>query len=88
MSATTSPATTLRDVVVVHEQSRLVWRAPRATIDNGRILVPTTPRTPPPEGMFDHRASTYDITAVDGGDRVRRFPDLKAHLEAKHYVFV
>ncbi|MDQ3283762.1 MAG: hypothetical protein M3Q69_20365 [Acidobacteriota bacterium] len=88
MSATTSPATTLHDVVVVHEQSRLTWRAPRATIENGRIIVPANPRNPPPDGMFGHPASTYDITALDGGDRVRRFKDVKAILEAKQYVFV
>ena len=88
MSATTSPATTLRDVVVVHEQSRMVWRAPRATIENGLILVPASRSNRPPAGMFDHLASTYDITALDGGDRVRRFRDVKARVEAKQYVFV
>ena len=85
---TTSPATTLHGVVVTNEQTRAEWRAGRASIDRGRIVVLAKH---PPGHVFDRPACTYTILAVDGGDRVRRFPgatlDLTASQPGKKYVF-
>jgi hypothetical protein len=87
-TATASPATTLHDVVVTNEQTRAEWRAGRASIDRGRIVV--FAKHPPAE-ILDRPASTYTILAVDGGDRVRRFPsvalDRQATEPGKRYVF-
>jgi hypothetical protein len=87
-TATTSPATTLHGVVVTNEQTRAEWRAGRASIDRGRIVVLAKD---PPGQVFDRPASTYTILAVDGGDRVRRFPSLALDVSAtqpgKKYVF-
>jgi hypothetical protein len=71
MSAT---ATTLHEVVVTNEQTRVQWRAGRASIDNGLIVV--APRCSPPPGLLDRIASTYTITAVDAGGRSRCFPNV------------
>ena len=71
MSAT---ATTLHQVVVMNEQTRVQWRAGRASIDNGLIVV--APRCSPPPGLLDRTASTYTITAVDGGGRTRCFQNV------------
>jgi hypothetical protein len=78
MSTTTSPpATTLTEVVVTNEQTRAPWRAGRASIDAGAIVITVTGRrTVPPELAEDPR-STFTITAVDGGGRARRFDSLK-----------
>lgn len=87
---TATPATTLHDVVVTHEQTRAQWRAGSASIVGGRIVV--TARTAPPAGMFDHPAGTYDIIASDGGDRLRHFPsvtfDRDASKPPKRFVFL
>jgi hypothetical protein len=86
--ATASPAITLHGVVVTNEQTRAEWRAGHASIDRGRIVV-LAKHTP--EQIFDRPASTYTILAVDGGDRVRRFPgvtlDQAASQPGKKYVF-
>ena len=80
-----SPATCLRDVVVVHEQSGTVWRPGRARIRGGRIVVSATGA---PGGFFDHSTATFRIEAIDGANRVRRFPDLVlVARHAKEYVF-
>ena len=71
MSATSSPATTLHDLVVTNEQTRAQWRAGRASIEAGRIIVPC--RTAPPEELLGTPTSTFTITATDGGNRTRRF---------------
>ena len=79
------PATRLHRVVVVHEQSGTAWRAGRARIRNGRIVVAAAAT---PEGFFDHPAATYRIEAVDGANRVRRFPNLVLiDRSAKEYIF-
>jgi hypothetical protein len=87
-TAAASPATTLHDVVVTNEQTRAEWRAGRASIDRGRIVV--SAKRPPGE-IFDRPASTYTILALDGGDRVRRFPSVSldriASEPGKRYVF-
>ena len=88
MPAAASPATTLHDVVVTNEQTRAEWRAGRASIEQGRIVVAAkgSPAT------LLARASTYTIVAVDGGNRLRRFSsvtfDEGASVEGKRYVFV
>ena len=69
-----SPATRLHDVVVVHEQTRVEWRAAGGAIRNGRIVV-RAGRRAPPDGLFTARA-TYSVHATDGAERVRHFPHL------------
>jgi hypothetical protein len=76
MAGSTSPATLLHDVVITNEQTRAVWRAGRASIEHGLIVVPATPRHGPPAGMLDNTANTFTITANDGGDRGRRFANV------------
>lgn len=84
-----SPATTLRRVVVLHEQRRIEWRARRATIVNGRIVVPGNGV---PDGFVGDARTTYSIVATDGGERIRRFDGVKldpaATIPGKKYVFV
>ena len=86
MSAT---ATTLHEVVVTNEQTRVQWRAGHASIDNGLIVV--APRCSPPPGLLDRTASTYTITAVDGGGRTRCFQnvivDAGGTLPPKRWAF-
>lgn len=81
-------AVRLRDVVIVHDQSGARWRAGRAAIRHGRIVV--QPKTPPPPG-FIVPAGTYTIEAVDGGNRARRFAQLalspNGARPGKEYVF-
>jgi hypothetical protein len=88
MPAAPSPATTLHDVVVTNEQTRAEWRAGRAFIEHGRIVLPA--KHPPPT-LFA-RASTYTVVARDGAERLRRFSgvvfDEGASEEGKRYVFV
>jgi hypothetical protein len=83
-----SPATRLHDVVVVHEQTHVEWRASRGEIRRGRVIVVS--RADPPEGFFAARA-TYCVRAIDGGDRARVFSNLALSLEdsrpPKEYVF-
>jgi hypothetical protein len=67
----TATATTMHEVVVTNEQTRVQWRAGRASIDNGLIVV--APHCSPPPGLLERTASTYTITAVDGGGRSRCF---------------
>ena len=87
MNDQASPATTLHDVLVVHDQSGTTWLAARATIRAGRIVVAIS-RATPPEGFFDRPTSTYSIRALDGGDRVRTFPHVTlASRSARELVF-
>jgi hypothetical protein len=72
-----SPATRLRDVVVVNEQTGEQWRAGTARIQAGLILIETARATCPPDGLLGHPAATYSIVAFDGGNRGRRFFNLK-----------
>jgi hypothetical protein len=79
-----SPAIRLHDVVVVHEQSGAQWRAGLARIRDGRIVVAA--KAPP--GFFDSAAATFRIEALDGANRVRRFPNLVLLTRTqKEYVF-
>ena len=71
MSAT---ATTLHEVVVMNEQTRVQWCAGRASISNGLIVV--APKSAPPPGLLDRTASTFTITAVDSGGRSRCFQNV------------
>ena len=91
MTRTASPATELHDVEVVNEQSGVRWRAALATIDGGQIVVRPGTATRPPAGMLANPTSTYTIQALDGGARVRRFPnvtfDRSASIPKSHYVF-
>jgi hypothetical protein len=86
MSAT---ATTLHQVVVTNEQTRVRWRAGHASIDNGLIVV--APNSSPPPGLMDRTASTFTITAVDGGGRSRCFQnvivDAGASVPPKRFAF-
>jgi hypothetical protein len=83
-----SPATRLHDVVVVHEQTHVEWRASSGEIRHGRVIVVS--RTAPPDGFFAAKA-TYCVRATDGGDRVRVFPHLALSLAdsrpPSEYVF-
>ena len=58
-------------------------------IDGGRIIIPTAADRPP-KNLFAARA-TYTISALDGGDRARRFAnvtlDPDATLSRESYVF-
>jgi hypothetical protein len=71
MSAT---ATTLHEVVVTNEQTRVQWRAGHASIDHGLIVV--APKSSPPAGLLDRLASTYTISAVDAAGRSRCFQNV------------
>lgn len=87
-----SPATTLHDVIVTNDQTRAPWRAGRATIVQGRIVIRiTTPKNRPPAGVLGSDISTYTILAIDGGHRTRRFDHVKlaraVSVEGKKYVF-
>lgn len=70
MRASSSPATRFHDVEIANDQTGAVWRAPVAVIRAGRIVVTGLP----PRGFFEKGASTFTITAEDGGGRSRRFP--------------
>jgi len=84
-----SPATRLHDLVVVNDQSGVEWRAGNAIIDSGRIVI--RPSSHPPRTLFASRASTFTISAVDGGKRARRFAnvvlDHDATVPRQRYVF-
>jgi hypothetical protein len=85
MTPTRSPAATLLDLVVTNEQTRAQWRAGHASIEAGRIVIPT--RNPPPS-ILDTATSTFTIIATDGGGRVRRFADVKVdEVSARRVVF-
>ena len=85
MNGYTSPATRLLEVVVVQEQTHAEWRAGQGAIRGGRVVV--LPKKAPPAGFFAARA-TYSIRAIDGGNRVRCFPNLTlAQKKSKEYVF-
>lgn len=78
MPGHTSPATRFHDVVVINDQTGALWRAPVAAIRAGLIVVDGQP----PDGFFDNAASTFTITADDGGGRKRRFASVTLHREA------
>jgi hypothetical protein len=79
------PATRLHHVVVVNEQSGAVWNAGHARIRDGRLVVPAGQ---PPARFFEQPAATFRIEAVDGGGRVRRFPNLVlVSRSSEEYVF-
>jgi hypothetical protein len=89
---TSSPATTLHDVIVTNDQTRAPWRAGRASIVKGRIVIRiTTATNAPPEGVLGADTNTYTIVATDGGHRTRRFAHVKlargVSVEGKKYVF-
>lgn len=87
MSATRSPAATLLDLVVTNEQTRAQWRAGAASIESGRIVIPT--KAGPPSSIVDSATSTFTIIATDGGGRMRRFADVKVdEVSPKRIVFV
>ncbi|HYO78349.1 MAG TPA: hypothetical protein VE010_17955 [Thermoanaerobaculia bacterium] len=90
MSTAPSPPTTLRDVVITNEQTRAEWRAGRASIDAGLIVVAASDL--PPDAFLGTPSTTFTITALDGGDRSRRFTgviwDEAASKPPKKYVFV
>jgi hypothetical protein len=85
-----SPATQLHEVVVIHEQTRETWSAGRATIEQGRIIVAGSRLRP--FRAWETPAATFTITALDGGNRRRSFPNVKLDREAsrppRRYVFV
>ncbi len=87
---TRSPATTLHDVVVINEQTREEWRAGRAAIENGRLIVACARNRSAPAGLL-RATSTYTITAADGGNRRRCFTNLTFDAAVsrppKRYVF-
>jgi len=84
-----SPATRLHDVVVVHDQSGAEWRAAKAAIERGSIVIGASVQPPP--DFFANPSSTYTIAALDGGHRIRKFVsitlDRKATVPRRRYVF-
>ena len=86
-----SPATRLHDVVVVNEQTGVRWQIKTARIDAGRIVIESPPAPRPPSGMLYNASSTFTITALDGGDRARRFQnitfDRASSVPKRRYVF-
>lgn len=89
MSEPASPATQLRAVLVVQDQTRAEWHAGKATIRNGRIII-VAGRADPPAGLFSAAAATYSIQAVDGADRRRSFANLALSRDShppQEYVF-
>ena len=92
MSHPSLAATRLHDVVVTHEQLGVRWRAGKATIDSGSIVLAPAPANRPPAGLLDNPASTYTISARDGGGRARNFPNVTLDRAAtdpkRRYVFV
>ena len=86
----TKAATTLRDVAVTNEQTRVEWDAGQASIERGLIVVAAVAKQPP-AGMFDQPSSTFTITAIDGVERNRRFSNLTLDVAAsdppKRYAF-
>jgi hypothetical protein len=87
MTGHASPATTLHDVVVLHDQTGALWKASSGAIRAGRVVV-FTARSAPPEGFFTGVAATYTVRATDAANRSRSFPNviLTSH-NAKEYVF-
>ncbi len=85
-----SPATELRDLVVVNEQSGVEWRVATGSIDGGRIVIRSAVLIPP-RNLFASRSATFTIRAFDGGDRARRFAsvtlDYSATVPRREYVF-
>jgi hypothetical protein len=80
MTATSSPATTLHDLVVTNEQTRAQWRAGHASIEAGRIIVRC--RTAPPEELLGTGSATFTIVATDGANRTRRFDSVVVDANA------
>jgi hypothetical protein len=76
----TATATTLNEVVVTNEQTRVQWHAGHASIDHGLIVL--APKGTPPPGLLDRTASTFTITAIDGGGRCRCFASVVVHAAA------
>ncbi|HEY0143919.1 MAG TPA: hypothetical protein VGF48_23740 [Thermoanaerobaculia bacterium] len=59
----------------MNEQTGAAWHPGRAAIEGGAIVIRLAARAaPPPDDLLARRASTFTITAVDGGGRSRRFP--------------
>lgn len=71
MSSPATPATSLHDVVVTNEQTRVEWHAGLALIERGLIIVAA--QAAPPDELLTRLGATFTIVAYDGGDRVRRF---------------
>jgi hypothetical protein len=74
MSPPRPPATSLHDVVVMNEQTRAEWRAGRASIEAGLIVIASSPQAAPPPGLLERLGATFTLVAIDGADRLRRFP--------------
>jgi len=92
MSRPSQLATRLQDVVVIHEQLGVRWRAGKAMIDAGSIVLMPAPANRPPVGLLDNPASTFTISARDGGGRARSFQNVKfdraAFAADRRYVFL
>jgi hypothetical protein len=71
MSSPATPATSLHDVVVTNEQTRVEWHAGLASIERGLIVIAAN--TPPPDDLLARHGATFTLVAYDGGDRIRRF---------------
>lgn len=91
MSHPSPAATRLHDVVVIHEQLGVRWRAGKAMIDAGSIVLTPAPANRPPVGLLDNPVSTFTISALDGGGRARSFPnvtfDRASSAPKRRYVF-
>ena len=77
MTHAPSPATRLHDVVVINEQTGVRWQAGTARIDAGRIVIESPPRPRPPADLLLNPSNTFTIAALDGGERARRFQNVK-----------
>ena len=83
------PAVRLHAVLIVNDQSSLQWRATRARIRSGRIVV--VGNGDPPSGLLDAPRSTFTISATDGVGRKRRYAMVTfagRDVAENEYVFV
>ncbi|MBV9493282.1 MAG: hypothetical protein JOZ54_03465 [Acidobacteria bacterium] len=71
-----APATRFHDLVIINDQTRAEWHAPRGRVYEGRIEVAGADGNEPPDGFFIAPTHTYTVVAIDGGDRLRSFPSL------------
>jgi hypothetical protein len=91
MSHPSPAATRFHDVVVIHEQLGVRWRAGKGMIDAGSIVLMPAPANRPPVGLLDNPSSTFTISALDAGGRARTFQnvtfDRTASQPKRRYVF-
>lgn len=63
----------LHDVLIIHDQSRTEWRARRATIREGQIVIAAGIEI----DVLENPVATFTIVARDTGGRTRRYDQVK-----------